>query len=180
MTKNSFLGFLLILLLVSSCKWPKFSFKPGGKNNEEIPGKSIQVDFFENQAALASSSASITFTEGLRVLMQNQSKMDLVNENGDWQIQGVIRDYQVSPISIQAGSEVAAQNRLTMVIDANWECTLDFEEKPNFDTEGRKSFSAYVDYESTLDFTSVESELQDELIRQLTQDIYDHIFGGKW
>ena len=44
--------------------------------------------------------------------MQAQTKLDLVDRKGDIQITGVISNYLVSPINIQAQSESAAQNRL--------------------------------------------------------------------
>lgn len=156
--------------------------KPGGKNNDEIPGKSIQVSYFENRSNLASSSASIVLTEGIRDVVLSQSKMELVNEKGEWVLEGVITDYRISPISIQAGSEVAAQNRLTMSVSFSWEYINadELDEESTLVTEGQSTLSAFVDYDSSQDFASAESDLLTELVRQLSQDIYDKVFGGKW
>ena len=53
--------------------------KPGGAGNDkEIPGKTIQVDFFENKSSLASSTVSTAFTEGLRDIMLSQTPLELV------------------------------------------------------------------------------------------------------
>jgi hypothetical protein len=160
---------------------PVFSLKPGGKSKSEIPGKTIQVNFFENKSSLASSSASIQLTEGLRDIVLTQSKKELTAQNGDWLIEGEISDYRISPISIQAGTDVAAQNRLTMTVNFSWEYFKELgEDETNIEREGRKSVSAFVDYDSQVNFASVEGELLNELVRQLSQDIYDGIFGGKW
>lgn len=178
------LSISLILSLVftfSTCKLPSFSLKPGGKSNQEIPGKSIQIDFFENKSSLASSGASIQLTEGIRDIVLTQSKKELLAENGDWLVEGVISDYRISPISIQAGTDVAAQNRLTMTVSFTWEYKGELDENSaNTEVEGKESASAFVDYDSQLNFASVEGELLNELVRQLSQDVYDKIFGGKW
>lgn len=171
---------LLITILMVQCKLPNFSFKSGGKSNTEIPGKTISVGYFENRAALSSSSASILFTEGLKNIMLSQSKKTLVDANADWEIEGEIKDYRIAPVSIQAGSVTAAQNRLTMSVSVEWRYNGETEEKPAFDVKGKENFSAFVDYDSSRDFTNIEEQLLNELIRQLTQDIFDRIFGGKW
>lgn len=178
--KKLSISILLTIIAFTQCKLPNFSFKSGGKSNEEIPGNTISVSYFDNKAALSSSSASILFTEGLRNTMLSQSKKSLVDANADWEISGEIREYRISPISIQAGSEVAAQNRLTMSIFVEWKYTGEKAENATFDYEGVETFSAFVDYDSSRDFSTVEEALLNELIRQLTQDIFDRVFGGKW
>jgi len=186
-SKNNWIV-IAIVVLVAACKLPSFSFKQGGKSNEELPGKSIQVDFFENQAALASSNASINLTEGLRDLVLSQSKKELVADKGDWHITGTITQYQVSPINIQAGNDNAQQNRLSMTVKVNCELNdmvlrdgaMEKRDSLVLDESGDGRFSAFVDFDATQNFASLEDELLTELIRQITQDIYDKIFGGKW
>ena len=107
--------------------------------------------------------------------MQAQTKLDLVDSKGDIQITGVISNYLVSPINIQAQSESAAQNRLKMNVSVSTYFR-------NNDSIGLNNspFSAFVDYDASRDFTSIEEQLVEELNFQLTQDIYDKIFGGEW
>ena len=128
------------------CALPKFSFKPAGKGNQkEIPANTIQIDFFENNSSLASSTVSASFTESLRDLMQAQTSLDLVSENGDVVFSGNIKEYKISPVNIQAGSEAAAQNRLTMVVTVNEYFSLIDSLALN-----NHSFSAFVDYNSNV------------------------------
>ncbi|CAG5077203.1 LPS assembly lipoprotein LptE [Parvicella tangerina] len=172
-------------MMLTQCKLPSFSLKPGGKTNDEVPGETVQVDFFENRSTLASSNAAIVLTEGIRDIVLTQSKKELVAESGDWVIEGVIRDYQIKPIAIQAGSEDAAQNRLTMTVQFSWDYQGEdrelLEDSTAYELEGiDQVVSSFVDYDSASDFAAVEDELLTELVRQLSQDIYDVIFGGKW
>lgn len=173
--KNNIILILSVLLL-AGCSLPQFSTKPGGKGNQkEIPGKTIQVDFFENKSSLASSTVSASFTEALRDIMLAQTSLDLVATEGDLFFEGYISDYKITPLAIQAGSETAAQNRLTMSVRVN-------HSYPNLDSTvlNNVNFTSFVDFNSDLDFTSVEEELIEELNNQLTQDIYDKSFGGDW
>ncbi|MCB9195482.1 MAG: LptE family protein [Flavobacteriales bacterium] len=175
-----FIGIVFFAVILTHCKLPSFSLKAGGKSNEEIPGKSIQVNFFENRSNLASSNSSIVLTEGLREIVLTQSKKELVSQSGDWIIEGVITDYRISPIAIQAGSESAAQNRLTMTVSFTWEYVGDEVEESAYDLTGTESVSSFVDYDASSDFSAVEDALLTEIVRQMAQDIYDRIFGGKW
>ena len=173
-SKNILIFF--ILLFIVGCALPRFSMKPGGKGNDkEIPGKTIQVDFFENKSPLASSTVSSAFTEGLRDIMLSQTPLELVANDGDLLFEGFISGYRISPLAIQAGSETAAQNRLTMSINVSHSYA-------KIDSLGFNNmlFSAFVDYNATDNFSAIEEELIKELNYQLTQNVYDKAFGGDW
>ncbi len=186
-------GYILLVLItigISGCKLPQFSMKSGGRgNNVEIPGKTLLVNYIESTASLASSNSSTLLTESIRDLMLNQTKFDLsadMNE-ADWIIEGQIVTYKVTPLGIQAGSEVAAQNRLTIGLKIS--CQYNRSGK-NISEEDEKeiqkhefdgaSFQGYIDFDSNLDFSSVEEELMEELNGQLAQDIFEKAFGGNW
>ncbi len=167
---------IVVFLILTGCALPQFSLKPAGKGDQkEIPAKSIQIDFFENNSPLASSIVSALFTESLRDLMQAQTSLNLVAENGDVVFSGSIKEYKISPVNIQAGTETAAQNRLTMSVYIDQYFT-------SIDSVGLSNHkvSAFVDYNSTEDFNSIEESLIESLNYQLTQDIFDKAFGGEW
>ena len=166
---------ILISFILSSCSLPQFSFKSGGSETKEIDAKTVQVDYFQNKSAIGGPFLGASFTESLRDIMQSQTKLDLVDNNGDLQISGNIKNYNITPVNIQAGSETAAQNRLKMIV------SIDTYYKNNDSIGLNKSpFSAFVDYSSDNDFSSIEENLVENLNYQITQDIYDKIFGGEW
>ena len=166
---------ILISITLSSCALPKFSFKSGGSETKEIDAKTVQVDYFQNKSAIGGPFLGASFTESLRDIMQSQTKLNLVAINGDLQISGVIKNYIISPVNIQAGSESAAQNRLKMSVNVNTYYNQN-------DSIGlnNSAFSAFVDYDATSDFSSIEEELVENLNYQITQDVFDKIFGGEW
>ena len=106
------LKIIFVIIILTRCALPQFSFKSGGSEAKEINAKTVQVDYFDNKSAIGGSFLGASFTESLRDIMQSQTKLNLVAENGDLQISGVIKNYIISPVNIQAGSESAAQNRL--------------------------------------------------------------------
>lgn len=170
--------YIILILFIKSCAIPQFSFKAGGKGGEEIPGKTIQIDYFENRSALASSNTSNFLTENLKDLMQSQTKLSLVADNADWRIFGEITDYKVNPISIQANSETAAQNRFTMTVMAN--CIYKTKKNEDSVVIDNEKITFYTDFDSSLDFSSQEENLQKEVVEQIVQSIYDKAFGGSW
>lgn len=176
MKKVTYISILLAIVFYT-CAVPQFSFKSGGKGGEEIPGRTIEIGYFENRSSLASANTSNKFTESLKDLMQSQTKLSLVAENADWEISGEIVDYKVNPISIQANSETAAQNRFTMAVSAS--CIYKENQKDSVLFENER-FVFFSDFDSSLDFSSQEEALQEEVIEQITQAIFDKAFGGDW
>ena len=164
-----------ILFSVIGCALPQFSFKSGGSETKEIQANSVQVDYFENNSTIGGAFLGASFTESLRDIMQSQTKLNLVDNDGDVQITGLIKDYLITSVNIQAGSESAAQNRLQMTVTVNTYFK-------NQDSVGLNNslFKAFIDYNAASDFNSLEEELVENLNYQLTQDIFDKIFGGEW
>ena len=169
------LKIIILSLILTACSFPQFSFKSGGSETKEIDAETVQIDYFDNKSAIGGPFLGASFTESLRDIMQAQTKLNLVSKHGDLQVSGIIKNYLISPVNIQAGSESAAQNRLKMSV------SVDTYYKKNDSIGLNKSlFSAFVDYNASSDFTNVEEELVENLNYQITQDIFDKSFGGEW
>ena len=91
--------------------------------------------------------------------------MSIVNDNGDWQLEGKIVSYQVLPISIQG--DKGAANRLTIRLQIKFINTND--EKLNFD----QGFSFFQDYEANQTLTLVETNLIQEISERIVFDIFN-------
>lgn len=129
----------------------------------------VYIGTFTNNASLVNPTLSQELTTALKNRVQNQTPLTIVNTNGDYNLEGEITGYTISPIAIQ-GNETAAMNRLTITIRVSF--TNRFDEKDNFE----QSFSRYADYISTLNFTSVESTLVEQINEALTDDIFNQAF----
>jgi hypothetical protein len=159
---------ILLVFVAASCS-VNYSFNSGGSIPDEA--KVFSVGYFENKSALGSGLASQAFTQALIDVFINQTKLKNVQDEGDLQFEGFITDYRVEPLSIQAGSEQAAQNRFTMTVSVSYINTLD--ETKNFE----RTFTRFVDYPSNQDFNTIEESLLQEVNKQLTQDIFNASVG---
>lgn len=140
-----------------------YSFTGGNTGD----AKTIQVDFFPNQAPLVEPILSQKFTQDLQDLFTRQTNLTLVNSGGDLHFSGEIVDYRITPMSATA-QQTAAQNRLTITVSVNFINAL--EEKDNFE----KRFSFYYDYGANQQLTGgvLETAL-DEILERITQDIFN-------
>lgn len=128
--------------------------------------KTVNISYFENNAPLAQPTLSQSFTEALRTVFQNQTRLSLVKANGDLRFTGYISDYNTTPVSITS-NEVAARNRLTVTVFVKFENNRD--EKKNFE----QSFTKYMDYDSNKPLAEVESELIRQINELLAQEIFN-------
>lgn len=153
--------FLLSSLLVVSCGIYSFTGGDTGK------AKTLQIDFFRNNAPLVEPSLSQKFTQDFRDLFLRQTNLDLVTTNGDLRFEGEITGYRITPMSATA-QQTAAQNRLTITVNVRY--NNKFIEKDNFE----RSFSFYHDYPANSQLTGGTLETAyKEILDRITQDIFN-------
>ncbi len=156
----------LMIIALSSCKINyKFS-------DVQVKGDTAKVSPFLVQAPLAPPASGQIFTEQFQDMILAQSKLELVNaDSADILIDGNISYYEIRPEGVQ-NNDVAAQNRLTIRVDVNYVNKID--PQTNF----TQSFTRFANYQSTIDISSVESELMEEIFDQISQDIFNRAFGS--
>ena len=132
--------------------------------------KTVYVQTFRNNATLVNPTLSHGFTNALKDRIQSQTPLTIIDtQNGDYKLEGEITGYSINPVAIQ-GDETAAMNRLTITVNVRF--TNTFDETKNFE----QSFSRYVDYSSTQNFTSIENSLVQNISDALTEDIFNKAF----
>lgn len=139
-----------------------YSFTGGDIGN----AKTIQVDFFPNQAPLIEPTLSQKFTQELQDLFTRQTNLTLAPSNGDIHFSGEITDYRITPMSATA-NQTAAQNRLTITVNVVYENKLD--EKKNFE----KRFSFYYDYPANQQLNNILETALKDILERITQDIFN-------
>lgn len=161
--------FLLIAAVsfIISCK-PHISLS-GASIPEEA--KTVSVAFFTNNTTLGAPSLSQRFTEKLRDVVSQQTRLALIKQNGDLQFEGYISDYNVAPIAIQS-TDQAGLNRLTISVQVKY--TNRFEASKNFD----QVFTRFADFNSSENISAREADLVQEINRQLTEDIFNKAFNN--
>ena len=162
MNKHLSIIFVFIsMLLCVACGAYSFT---GGSTGD---AKTLQIDFFPNQAPLVEPSLSQSFTQDLQDLFTRQTNLTLTKSNGDLYFSGEITGYRVNPMSATA-AQTAAQNRLTVTVNVRFINKLI--EKDNFE----KQFSFYSDFDANAQLTGgvLEAAL-DEILERITQDIFN-------
>lgn len=141
-------------------------------NEATIPDsvKTIKINLIENRARYINPQLSPRLTDKLRQKITGQTRLTQSNsDNTDWEIMGQITDYSFSTSAI-SGQQVAT-NRLTVSvhitkIDRKAEKTDEYDVSRSFEFKGTQSFQ------------QAENSLGDEMIRTLTDEIFNKLFSN--
>ena len=129
--------------------------------------QTYQVNFFQNRAQLIEPGIDRDFTLALQDLIQNQTRLDLVNVNGDLVYDGEITRYFIAPMTSTANN-TAQENRLTIDINLRFTNTV----TPDEDFERRYSF--YFDYPGNQQLVGGALDTAIEFIyERITQDMFN-------
>ena len=150
----------LIYILAGGCVSYNFT---GGSMPPNI--KTISIQSFYNQSGNGPPSMSLQLTEKFKSFYQNNTKLQIVKENGDWKLEGMITKYYVQPIAPQA-NQTAGQTRLTITINASFIDELN-------NREFKKDFSFYADFAQSQSLSQVESELVNTILDQLVLMVFN-------
>jgi len=162
MKKSSILFSLLALITIQSCGIYSFT---GTNISPDV--KSVQIDYFPNEAILVEPSLSQVFTTQLRDLFDTQTNLTSVSSGGDLQFEGEITGYKINPMTATA-QQTAAQNRLTITVNVR------FFNNKNEDDNFEKNFSHYYDYDANAQLIgSALEDAFDEIIERIAQDIFN-------
>ena len=160
--------FFLVFLL-NGCKI-NYSFS-GANISPEI--KTVSVQYFPNRVTpgngFINPNFSQTFTDALKDKIKAQTSLNFASDIGDVNFEGEITRYEADPLAV-TGREVAELNRFTISVRVKYTNTFNSDE--SFDNQ----FSRYEDYQSSKDLQSVEQDLSEKILEQLTEDIFNQAF----
>ncbi len=127
--------------------------------------KTFSVAYFPNNATMVSPILSATMTDALVDIFSRRTRLEQVEEGGDFAFEGEITNY-TSVTSSVSSDDYAMLNRLTITVNVRFTNAID-------ETKSwSKSFSAYEDYDSTQLLTEVEGTLIPEIVDKLVTDIF--------
>lgn len=149
----------------SSCNIYKF-------NEATIPDsiKTVKIIQLLNKARYVNPQISQRLTDKLRQKIVGQTRLSQTNnDNADWEISGFISEYNFSTSAI-SGQQVA-NNRLTVTVhitlnDRKAEKVTDHDVSRSFEFKGTQSFQ------------EAENVLGDEIVRTLTDEIFNKLFSN--
>ena len=147
----------ILLVMLTSCT---ISYKFNGASINYNLIKTISVSDFPIRAALVYPPLEEVFSNKLKDAYTRQTRLQMVDTNGDLQVSGEITGYNLTPQAVGTDA-YATMTRLTISVKVTFINTKD----PQFDFENR-TFSAYQDFSSDRMLTDV----QDELIDVITEE----------
>lgn len=160
-----------IAILCNSCGYKVTYNLSGGSIPPEA--KTFSVAYFPNNAPMVAPTLSNALTEGLRDKFSRQTRLQQVDEGGDFAFEGEIVNYTSTTSSVSSG-DYALQNRLTITVRVNFQNAVDQTQSFN-----NKSFSSYADYDSSQLLIDVQDQLIEEIVEDLVNDIY-MAAAGNW
>lgn len=132
--------------------------------------KTIKLGFIENKARYINPQLSPKLNDRLQQKITNQTKLTRVtNDDAHYVINGAIMTYDGTQ-TVGVSNRQASTNRLTVTIHIVLKKNLDNETK-EFDVS--RSF----DYSANLSFTQAETQLLDEVVRNMVDEIFNRIFS---
>ncbi len=157
--------FAILILILTSCT---ISYKFNGASINYNVIKTISISDFPIRAALVYPPLEEVFTNSLKDAYTRQTRLQMVDVNGDLQIEGEITAYDLTPQAVGTDA-YATMTRLTISVKVTFINT----KEPQYDFENR-TFSAYQDFSSDRMLTDV----QDELIEVITDELVELIFNA--
>jgi len=148
------------------------NFNFTGTGSVDTSLETLSVANFSNEAQIVVSYLAQEVTDQLQQRFLNQSRLTLTSGAADVELSGSVTRYTIQPVAIQGGDQ-AAQSRLTIDVRVVYENNVD----PNDSWEN--TFSSFVDFDSEINFSSEEARLIDEVLEQITQDVFTKSIG-KW
>ncbi len=169
-TAGFFFSFFILSSSLTSCGI--YSFKEKAVITDS--SRTVRVYPFENKAPYVNPQLSPNLTERLRSKITTQTKLTQTNnDNADIVINGTVVDYSVSTTGVTSnnGQQQSSINRLTVSVSINLTRQLtnkteDFTVSRSFDFDAKQSLQ------------SAESVLLPDMIRNLSDEIFNHIFSN--
>ena len=163
-----YLFFVSCFLLFTSCG--VYTFRDVSIDYSKI--KTARVGFIDNKARYINPQLSPKVTDALKQKINSFTKLTLTNsDDANYQISGYISRYDVSTSAISQNQSVT--NRLTVAASITFINTVD-NKTDNFTVSRDFDFPAT----QTLQQAENAGTFQTDIINQLTDEIFNHIFSN--
>lgn len=161
--KQTILLFFTIGILLTACS---ISYKFNGASIDYTKTKTITIKDFPNQAPLIIPTLAQQFTNDLQDIYIRQTRLTMVPNNGDLELEGEITGFDLSPTAVKEDM-YASRTKLTITIRVRYSNR----NKPDEDFE--QTFSAYDEFDANQQLQDVQDELCSKICEELVDQIYN-------
>lgn len=158
--------YFISLFAVSSCG--VYSFK-----DVSIPPeiKTIRIGIIENKASYNNASLTPNLTERLRQKINNQTRLTQTNsDNAHYDVQSYVSRYDVTTSGV--ANQQSTTNRISVTVHVTLRDQLNNKDPQEFDITRNFEFNANISQQTA------EAQLLDEMVRNLTDDIFNRLFSN--
>ena len=158
--------FIVFLFTFSTCKY-------GFKDTAPIPAEitSFRVNYLDNKAQYINTQLSPQLTERLKQKIINTTRLNQTNDDqAHYDIGGYVSQYYTSTVGISGND--ASTNRLTVGFHLEFNNNLD--DQKDFETDLVRTF----DFPATQSLSQAEASLNEEIVRNIVDEIFNRIFSN--
>jgi hypothetical protein len=157
---------LIIIISATTSSCGIYSFT-GASVPDSI--KTIRVNFIDNKARYVNPQLSPRLTDRVKQKINNQTKLTQTNGEAHYEINAYISDYSVTTSGVS--NQQASTNRLTAAVHISVTNHLanktdEYDVSRSYEIPGNASFQ------------SAESGRLDDIVRDLSDDIFNRIFSN--
>ena len=154
----------ICLLLLAACS---VSYKFNGASIDYNKVHTIQISDFPIRSTYVWGPMGPMFNNQLKDVFANHTRLQQVKRNGDLKIEGEITQYQQRNKSVSSEG-YSAQTELSITVNVR------FTNNTNHKEDFERQFTTTSSYETTRNLNSV----QEELVTQMVKDLTDQIFNA--
>lgn len=154
---------LLATFLLAACT-VTYKFNGASINYDET--KTITISDFPIRANYVWGPMQSIFNNELKDIFANHTRLIQVKRNGDLKIEGEITQYNQRNKSVSSEG-YSAQTELSMTVNVR------FTNNKNHKEDFERQFTATSTYETTQSLNSVQEELVTEMVKNITDQIFN-------
>ncbi len=159
----------ILLLLLNACGIYKFNDAAIDPNL-----KTVKIAYIDNKASYVNPQVAQKFNDKLQQKITTGTKLTRTNDdNADLTISGTITSYDATQ-TVSIGAQQATVNRLTVTMKMTAKYSAAADQEKNKDFTVSRSF----DYSASLSLQQAEGRLLDEIVRTMTDEIFNQIFSN--
>lgn len=152
-----------MVFLVSACS---IKYRLDGASIDYTKTKTIQIADFPIRSSYVWGPMGPMFNNQLKDVFANHTRLIQVKRNGDFRIEGEIIQYSQRNKAVSSEG-YSAQTELSVTVNVR------FTNNANHKEDFERQFTATSSYETTRSLNSVQEQLVSEMVKDLTDQIYN-------
>lgn len=156
----------ILPLFVAVCVSCSVSYKFNGASIDYSKTKTIQIADFPIRSSYVWGPMASIFNNQLKDQYANNTRLIQVKRNGDLKIEGEITQYNQRNKAVSSEG-YSAQTELSMTVNVRF--TNNVNHKEDFE----RQFTATSTYENTQSLNSVQEELVTQMVKEITDQIFN-------